>query len=127
MTRNALSRDVLSEILGAVFALGGFAALMFEMYGGGEIHRTHLWVCVGLIALGCYFVQPRRTRELVGLVAPYIPWAGGMRPADPPPRPDVPPPPSVAAPAVDITAAVVEVAQPQTATPAAAHQFDPGA
>lgn len=136
MTRSN-AREVLSEVLGAVFALVGLAVVGWEMYHGGPMHRDKVGIGAVLIVGGMYFVAPRNTRQLVALARDVFPVQFGRRstdaigvPAAPPSVPVVPtgtPPAAVPVVPVAATAAVVELAQPQTATPAAAHQFDPGA
>jgi hypothetical protein len=81
----------ISEVVGSLVALAATAGLGFELYGHGHegcgtapIEKARIIIIAIVGGIGLYFLQPRRTRDLVGLVGAYLPIPGGRRPADPP-------------------------------------------
>jgi hypothetical protein len=72
------------SLLGTLLALAG-VFLLYTLVNRHEVGGLSFWATVGLIALGCFLVQPATMREIVVTVTPFIPVIGGRRAYDPPP------------------------------------------
>lgn len=82
---------VLCLVVGLAFATFCCYLLFLDVREPGELHTTHIALCLGGAVFGILFALPKQSVPLVQKIfvifGPYIPVIGGRRAGDPPAPP----------------------------------------